>query len=297
MLEVTRKVKLQYLDRNGNPSQPNPSQRKFHQQANKFGYVLFSGGVGSGKTTAGAFEANRLLWENEGRAGYLVAHDWNTLENVVLPAFLEFLPDWCIEDFNMRSKRIKCIGNRTIYLGSAKNPSSLDSKNVTWGWGDEPRYWPEKSWQKWIARKRIPGARSTYVLSSTPSMGWLFDEFCTGKPNREIIYCHTKENQRNLGDQYLTDLESAYDRRLFDTYVGGQFKHLSGGVFEGFDATPSGKHCHRGLYNHHLPVHALVDFGIVSPSVLYVQYQKFSSMRSTLTFFIIYFSSLQMLLR
>jgi hypothetical protein len=46
----------------------NPSQRLFHQTANHTGIVLFSGGVGSGKTLAGAFEANRLFWDNPNRS-------------------------------------------------------------------------------------------------------------------------------------------------------------------------------------------------------------------------------------
>lgn len=250
----------------------NPAQVRFHNMVPRNIITCFSGGVGSGKTTAGGYESNCLFWANEGRAGYILAHNWDTLENVTLPAFLQFLPDWAILKWNHNKKRIDCIGDRTVYYGSAKKPESVESKNVAWGWGDEIRYWPRKSFVRWIARRRQVSAMSRYICTSTPSMGWMYDEFCSGKKGRGIIYCSTVENEANLDETYIDDLAESYDKRLYETYVGGQFKHLSGGVFEPFDESVHLAHSYHDLYSPNLPVHVGVDFGMNNPAAIFFQF-------------------------
>lgn len=250
----------------------NPAQVRFHRMIPQYTVTCFSGGVGSGKTTAGGFEANLLFWKNPGCAGYIVAHNWETLHNVTLPAFLQFLPDWAILNWNKNEKRIDCIGGRTIYYGSAKNPESIEAKNVAWGWGDEIRYWPRRSFERWIARRRQLAPFSRFICTSTPSMGWMFDEFCTNKSGRGIVFCSTEENRENLIDGFLEDLEESFDKRLYETYVGGRFKHLTGGVFEPFDEAVHLSFTLNQLYAPGLPVHAGVDFGLNNPAVILFQH-------------------------
>lgn len=214
--------------------EPNPAQRRFARMIQEKDYVLFSGGVGSGKTLAGAYESARLCYQNPGRAGFIVAHDWNTLLTVTLPAFLSFFPSSWVEAHNKNLRCIRLRGNRLVYYGSANNPSSLEAKNVSWAWGDEVRYWSKAAYIKWIARGRQRGGRCKFICTSTPAMNWMFNEFCTGRANRGVVFASTRENAHNLRSGYIPDLEASYSKRVFESYVEGEFKALSGEVFDEF---------------------------------------------------------------
>jgi hypothetical protein len=279
-----RKVKIHYPRSSRNPTgQPNEAQRQFHHVMKKKPLSLFSGGVGSGKTTCVlGFESAWLCWANPNCAGMLIAHDWNSLWNVVLPAFLRFLPPNALISHNKSESKLIIKGGRTVYYTTANNPDSVEGKNVSWLAGDEIRYWPYQTYKNAIARMR--DARGHFcrgIFASTPAMGgWMQDEFVRGKQNRGIVFCSTQMNAHNLADGFMDMLKESYSERLYETYVLGKFKHVAGGVFEEFDPA---KHLapRSDLFVPGVPVHVAQDFGINHPAVIFFQHLPYCPVHGT----------------
>lgn len=263
-----RIIRIQYPLVEGK-REPNPAQARFAKLVQEKDYVLFSGGVGSGKTTAGAYEAARLCYLNRGKAGFIVAHDWNTLRTVTLPAFLGFFPPSWIISHNKNLRCIQLRGGRTVYYGSAANPKSLEAKTIAWGWGDEIRYWPREAYEKWIARGRQRSNTTKFICTSTPAMNWIYNEFCTGKNNRGVVYCSTRENAHNLRAGYVDDLAASYSTRVLKSYVEGDFTALAGEVFDLFSRS---MHLQDLWISPYVPVDVAFDPGKRKASMTFWQH-------------------------
>src|SRR6185312_15533136 len=68
-----------------------PAQAEFVAAPERF--VAFVGGVGSGKTVAGAVKAIRYCWEHPGAVGLVGAPNKTMLHDMLLPTLLELLSD------------------------------------------------------------------------------------------------------------------------------------------------------------------------------------------------------------
>ena len=263
-----RKIHFPRTDRNPT-GKPNPAQLRYIKVMKKFPLSLFSGGVGSGKTTTvGGYCANYLAARNPNTNGMLVAHDWNTLRNVVLPMFLRFLPKNHLIKHYKQDNVLKLTHNRLIYLASARNPDSLEAKTIGWGAGDELRYWPRSSFVRFIGRGRGVAPFPRYIFSSTPSMNWMWSEFVQ-KKEHGVVFASTLENAANVGEQFIANLKHRFSKKLYESYVLGRFIHMTGGVFESYDPDI---HVEYGLYSRSLPVHCSIDFGKNMPAVLFFQH-------------------------
>lgn len=261
-----RRLKIQY--------RPFRVQRRFHSSKKKI--KLFRGGAGSGKTTAGAAEALRLAIENPGFDGFIVAPTYNILHRVTLREFKRLVrrterktgQPIIAREFKGQ-KRILLVNGSSIWYGSADNPTSLEGSTVAWVWLDEARYFPVESWRVLNARCRAPGApRSCLVLTTTPAMNWLYEEFVIKKTDQhEDIHCSALDNPY-LPDDYVPRLRASFSAPFFEQYIIGEWRALEGVVYPQYSPTAS----HRRYYiNPTLPVHIGVDFGINNPAAVLSQ--------------------------
>lgn len=252
---------------------PLPSQAVFHKTSSRVKCLL--GGVGSGKTKAGAAEAVNHVLNQPNQSGMIVSPTYNMLTRLSLPAFLEMLPSELIKEHRKGDRVITMHNGAKVWYASADRPETLDGTNLSWWWADEARYIKRSAYSTLLARLREPGARRFQgFLTTTPEMNWLFDEFGSdSRPqDREIIHAKTSENIYNP-DDYIEQMRRSYSSSLFEMYVGGRFVHLSGGVFPEFSADVHVEDDLEPVEN--LPVNLAVDFGYRSPSVLYFQLLPF----------------------
>lgn len=217
----------------------NPGQRYLIKSRAR--NLLLSGGYGSGKTFGGALKTLQLRQENDSH-GLIIAPTFQHLYsvsleqlNVVLRALKVPQSAWYkIKD--RQFERYMDFGDgKKVYLRSADNPGSLEGLNVGWVWMDESRLIRETAKNIAKGRMRTPCARPQFVCTTTPDLNWLYDEFMTGKPNREVIRASTRENERNLGEGFIEDLRFSFSKRLQLAAIEGHFTVLEGAVFEDFN--------------------------------------------------------------
>lgn len=227
------------------------------------------GGVGAGKTIAGAAEALNLAAENPGLDGMVIAPTWSILQRVTLREVLRLLPKSRIRVHRKQERYVELRNSSCIYYGSADRPETLEGSNLAWAWGDEARYWRREAWQILLARVRHPAAKHrSIVLTSTPSMGWLYEEFGQPRPDAESWAMPTHTNPY-LPPEYLESLRRRYSPRLYRQYCEGAWVLLEGAVFEEFDAE---KQIQPLEVVRDLPVHAGVDFGYRRSAAVFFQH-------------------------
>lgn len=215
------------------PYDPLPHQEQFHRA--RAPVRLLRGGVGSGKTRAGAAEAIFLALDNPGCDGMIVAPSYLLLQRVTLRSLLTLLPKELLVRHAKSERFLELINGARIYYGSADRPESLEGSNLAWAWADEARYYDYESWVVLQARVRCPRAkRLSIVLTTTPAMGWLYDEFGSPRPDVVEVVASAKDNH-HLPPDFVARLERSYDPALYRQYVEGAWVQLEGGVFPEFD--------------------------------------------------------------
>jgi len=146
-------------------------QAIFWADQNKF--TAFIGGIGSGKTFAGAI---KCLQMPENSSGMVLAPTFPMLRTASLRAFLEIArPAGLIESFNKSDYEMVLKGNRTIYWRSADNPDRLRGPNLGWVWMDESAMMSEETWLIAIGRLRQSPGQAWMTSTPRGTRHWLFD--------------------------------------------------------------------------------------------------------------------------
>lgn len=245
---------------------PFPAQVAFHQGTELL--KCYSGGWGAGKTYAGAREALKLAVLNEGADGFVGAPTYSMLNRVTLREFLKALPKEIIKREVKGDRYIELVHGGRIWYGSTDRPYTLEGTNLAWFWLDEARFCSRDAFDVLNGRLRSPQAtRRQGVLSTTPSYGWLHEEFCSGKANRGLYIGKTTENTV-LPEAFIDNLKETLSPQAFKMYALGEFVTLSGGVFEDFTTEDN---CEDLAYDPAFPMDIAVDFGYRSSAVLFCQ--------------------------
>lgn len=250
---------------------PFKQQLKFHKS--KARVKLFRGGVGAGKTKAGAAEALIRALENPNVDGMIVAPFHNLLHRVTLRAFLDLCPKELVRE-HAKTKRAIILRNGVhVFYGSADRPETLEGSNLGWFWGDELRYWRKESYNIALARVRVSCRRGGSFFTTTPDMGWLFSEF-GGKESDgvcfEEVHCSSLDNP-HLPSEFHEVLKKSYSKELFEAYVKGEWVRLTGNVFEFLDEI----HIEENLFDPSLEVGVAFDPGFRKSAVLFIQKHSF----------------------
>ena len=247
---------------------PLPAQKEFHENSSKI--RLASGGVRSGKTKAGAMEFLMMALESPGMDGLLLGPTYKTLNNVSLREFRSLL-NQCPQIVSSESKGegyIELINGSRCYYRSADNPMSFDGMTIAFFWADEARYYKREAWTVLMARLSAPKAKSLRgIVTTTPAMNWLYEEFCQDKPGREIVRFRTTDNYHLHGD-YIEDLKASMSKERFRQYVEGEFVATEGAVFDDFSTDHN--ICDLEI-DRTYPVHVGLDPGLRHPAAVFFQ--------------------------
>lgn len=227
-----------------NTSEFNPSQIKLLEDTSPF--VLLCAGFGSGKTTIGIIKALQLKGANGALPGLIVAQTYGALWSNIVDPMLSIFEDRVPRKYRPKIKerggsrpRIVFADGCKIYLGTAENPKGYDGLSVAWLWMDEGRHASREAWEIAIARVRLINAPLIQrVVTSTPAINWMDEEFNNNKPNRTLIQCGTAENAHNLPPDYIENLKLSYSPRMQRAVLNGEFSPLEGAVFDEFDPAP-----------------------------------------------------------
>lgn len=201
--------------------------------------TLFCGGLGSGKTFAGAIWAAVMATQYPQVRGMITANTHGQLRKATLVALFDIFDKMNIKyRYLVNNSEIHVQGGAIIYAYSMDNYDNMRGVEVGWCWSDECAFYKDAAYD--VMRGRIRDKRGTcqWKGTTTPNgYNWLYKKFVeTPVKNSKVVYAKTMDNIDNLADNYVDELREQYDDKLAQQELEGQFVNLSSGkVYYGFD--------------------------------------------------------------
>jgi phage terminase large subunit len=247
--------------------QPYAIQQKFHKSQAKFrGFI---GGLGSGKTLCGAYEALQVALEYSGSLGVILAPTYRMLTDSTIRTFLEVCPHDLIEFYNKSEQHLKMINGSEILFRPGNDTAAIDrlrNVNVGWFWMDEGSLFLRYAFQILIGRLREQkGPRRGWVTTTPKGYNWIWDKF-VNKPTSDYFYVTAS----SLDNPYLPE---DYKRSLQQEYTGVFARQEIYGLFVGFEGCvyPEFNRAIHVIDTSQYKFEAIlgcVDFGFTNPSVI-----------------------------
>ena len=172
-------------------------------------YVAFIGGLGSGKTFAGAC---KLLALPAGARCVIVAPTYQMLRDASQETFFGLCPPALVLAHNRSTGVTRLTQGRTLYWRSGEHPDRLRGPNLSHAWLDEAAYCRPDLWPVVLGRLRHLRAQQVWLTTTPDGHNWLHDEFVRhGSPEHEVIRAPTRDNAF-LPPVYQAELEARYAR-------------------------------------------------------------------------------------
>lgn len=222
-------------------------------------YVLLGGGLGSGKTAAGAVKAIQKI--GEGESGIVVAPNFPHFTRSTWPEFSRWLPWSRVKNaklahprtqvtellFDINGKEVK------VLYGGIDEPKSWRGPTVNWFWFDEGAMRRDREAFDVLCGRIRTGHRPQGWVTTTPSgvNHWLYDVFVKKDFDTVLLdafkkrahlydgklvekfHLDTLENIHN-DPLYYASLLATYQGKFREQEVGGLFVSLEGLVWEDF---------------------------------------------------------------
>lgn len=206
---------------------PTRPQRAFFRSAARF--RAFVGGIGSGKTFAGALE---VLRQPGNTIGMVVAPTYTMLRDAAFRTLTTIAEPLTLE-LNKSDMRLVLLNGTEILFRSADNPDRLRGPNLGWFWMDEGAYCPPETWDILIGRLRLDPGRA-WVTTTPRGKNWLYEVFGPehGRPDQALFRAATRENP-HLPAHFVAGLERSYTRQQALQELEGEFVDVAGAVFRG----------------------------------------------------------------
>lgn len=215
-------------------------------------YAVALGGEGGGKSVAGIVKA--LGRVRRGMSGIMVSPDFEHFKRSLWPEFRRWCPWACVVKSQQHRQSEEWTpgrpfelvfntphGKAVIMFGGIDNPGSWEGPNVNWFMLDEGRHKPDAGALKVLSgRIRITGPNGEPPqgwITTTPSMGWLYDYFGPIKDddplqefkrNARVLHLPTKDNAHNLDAGYVENRAATLTEPERRVYLGGEWEELSG---------------------------------------------------------------------
>jgi len=184
------------------------------------------GGIGSGKTFAGAIE---VLRQPPNTTGMVLAPTFPMLRTATLETFMEIAePAGLIESFNKADMEMRLVGNRKIFWRSADNPDRLRGPNIGWFWIDEAAMCEWKTWLITIGRLRRQPAVGWMTTTPQGKRHWLYELVRDGKVS--VTRAHTATNRFNPED-FVSSVSGHGETDWLRQELEGEFVDSGGKVF------------------------------------------------------------------
>jgi PBSX family phage terminase large subunit len=270
------------LRRKIDPAHPvTPIRRTFYRKQYDFvmageHFVALIGGIGSGKSLAGAARALRAAYGHIGantvrtpNLGLVTAPTYRMLEDTTLRTFLE-VAEGRVVDF-IKSEMVAVLENGSeVLFRSVEEPQRLRGVNVTWWFADEAALYDPIVWQIGIGRLRQFGQSGYAWLTTTPKgRNWVYKTFVQEQLfDHRLIRTKTEDNPY-LDRGFVESLRQSYAGDFARQELDAEFVAFEGLVYPEYDArvhryvTP----VERGRL---VRIAAGVDWGYTNPGVIVV---------------------------
>lgn len=247
-----------------------PHQVDFLQAKEKF--VLLLGGVGSGKTFAGAAFTIKESMTDKNTPGLITANTYRQLQNATLHTLQATCEKYDVDYSYNSQKGIVTVAGAKWFAYSLDSYDNLRGIECGRFWGDEMRDADPKAFLVMMGRLRL-GNNLKGRLTTTPSgFDYLYDYFAGNKKTDEFkMISATSHDNTFLPSTYVETLKASYDSKVYEQEVLGKFVNiLSGRIYYAFDRA---KHVRPKVeINPRHAVYVGMDFNINPMTATVVQY-------------------------
>jgi len=212
----------------------NEHQAEFHQD-DETKYLHLSSGFGGGKSYGLVMKLFKLSRINRNIPGGCVVDSISNFKKDLLPIFEDVLERNHVRyRYHRTEKWFRFPWSKApLQVASAERPL----RGPNWGFAgiNEVTLIEELRYKEVIGRVRVKNAPCPQIVSSGTPEGtghWLYERFIeTPKPRTRIIYGDTRNNAKNLSDDYITSLQESYDQTMLDAYLKGLFVNMASNRF------------------------------------------------------------------
>lgn len=245
-----------------------PRQREFVFSEDRF--TAYVGGIGSGKTFAGATKALIEAVKYPHTTGLVLAPTYPMVRDVILETVHKVFPKDVILRY-LETKHTMFLKNGSkILFRSADKSEKLRGLNLAWAWLDEAAYMEKQIWEVVIGRLRDKrGSRRAWLTTTPRGRNWIWELFVKEKrEGYELVHATTYDNVY-LPQDYIRALEQRYAGEFKEQELFGRFVLFEGLVYKEFDEQ---KHVTDTLpeKSKFKEVVAGVDWGYTNPAVIVV---------------------------
>lgn len=247
-----------------------PRQRRFVTSV--AAYPAYIGGIGSGKSYAGA--AKVLTRIGAKGVGTIYAPTYAMLRDATRRTLLDLLTAHSVPHTLHKSENSITIlsTGHEILCRSLDNPDGLRGPNLEWAWVDEAAYVSREAWQIVKGRVRVGASPQAWVTSTPKGRNWLWEEWerdATGTefdPSHPLWRVRTDENPE-LPDGFAQSI--GYSGAFAAQELGGEFVAFEGLVYASFARA---KHVRRTDVDGWRTIVA-VDVGTRNPTAILTVHQ------------------------
>lgn len=210
---------------------PLPYQELFHSSDKFFDYL--SAGYGAGKTYSLCMHAFKLMSDNPGLAGGLLAPTLKMFKRDVLPTFISI----CLEnDIDYQYHKTDHYftfphTGTTLYVFHAEDDGqSIKGPNLAFMLINEVTLISKAAFDVALSRVRLKKAgRLQVAMSGTPEgFGWTYEYFIENpRADADVVFGDMRLNT-HIAETYVKTLTETYDKNLVAQYVEGKFVNLVG---------------------------------------------------------------------
>lgn len=226
----------------------NIPQKQFIDSKGKFN--AFVGGYRSGKTLVGSYRLIKNGLLNPGIPQGYFAPTYPQISDIfyeTIDDVAEMVGVAC--DIKLSTKEVTIYTRRGIYTKikcrSMEHPGRIVGFDIAHALVDEidcmNRKKADAAWKKIIARMSTVWATrqsNTVDVTTTPEgYGFVYDQFVKKPRENEAIKnlytltkASTRQNRKNLPDDYIDSLYASYPSNLVDAYIDGEFVNLTTGA-------------------------------------------------------------------
>jgi len=210
-------------------------QSAFHNAVRNYDVVLFNGGRGSGKTTAGAIQALLEALEYQpGSAGIIVAPTYPMLQDATMKEFFKWLPLNEKRAFYKQRHVLVLRNGSEIAFRSADNPDSLRGPNRAWAWFDEPRNLRNRDAFDIVAAQLRPTRKMWLTTTPAGIFHWLYQIFVANPlDDSHVVTVRTTENPY-LPETYADSLRRQYTGKFASQELDADWVSFEGLVYDNF---------------------------------------------------------------
>lgn len=185
-------------------------------------YALFLGGIGAGKTYAGAIKALRYIRPDS--LGLVVAPSFRMLRDATWRTALDVWRGAGLAEHVLRGDELRVVfsnGAEALFR-SAEDPERLRGPNAAWAWIDEGALCRPDTWPITIGRLRQEGMVGPCWVTTTPKPrnvgdsgeNWTRRVFVTSATDETALFRGRTASNPFLPPSYVRSLRSQYTARL-----------------------------------------------------------------------------------